>query len=101
MRKRSGVKKITYSRKGEISFWGKNPSENGRHPGRLEGGAFSIEFCSREMTYFEKIPAENTLFFRSDQLGYDSLGKEGNELLRFIWRYDETFHAKFETQSSP
>jgi hypothetical protein len=52
MRKRSGVKKITNSRKGEISFWGKNPSENGRHPGRLEGGAFSFEFCQQRNDVF-------------------------------------------------
>ena len=48
----------------------------GRTEEAQEGGAFRSLFRGREW-YFKKFPAQNTLFFRSDQLGYVFPRKEG------------------------
>ena len=72
-----------------------------------EGGGALRErryFCGKcfSVSFFRKFLSENTLFFRSEPLGYELPNKERQvSASQASWRYDETFQAKFETQSSP
>ena len=62
----------------EFPFWRNVPSVNaGRQKDRETAERFPLSFPCREVTYFGKNPAENTLFFRSDQLGYEFPRKGG------------------------
>jgi hypothetical protein len=63
MRKRSGVKNLTWLEKGEFSFSGKKPPERSGIWGRFEGCAVSIEFSRQGNDVFrEKSGREYFIF---------------------------------------